>query len=388
MLYLAKTVRYILSRGAVAADAEAYAIRLCQQLMFTTVCGILVPESGMTDTKEAYCMKPRKILTVLTIALLTILLCGCGQTLEEKIEEVQAKNTVTTADVVELLELEGMEVKPQKPGYAINENWKNVVIYKVEGENLLIMTQFGGTPWERNKKLQELELNDRWAWFGLGYAEKSPAESIKHVVEQLKPDVGYYSSSRVFNYKNIIAVYVPYMPIDSVENMTEEERIAIYKQLEVIQEITNRVCRVFWQDLCGMTIEEHTTAGKYMDVTLKVHFYGSPYEHKERVMYEFFEKSDVLIELHEDVAKQYSEKEIKIECRGPLDGPIANGGSRGLTVGAIYSTRSYMLNASRENVGYGKEPYTGPIQYEVTVTIGDDITETLIVGREGAEAAE
>lgn len=104
-------------------------------------------------------------------------------------------------------------------------------------------------------------------------------------------------------------------------------------------------------------------------------------------MYEFFEKSDVMIELHEDIAEQYSEEAVKIECRGPLEGPIARGGSRGLTVGEIYNTRSYTLDASRENVGYGKEPYAGPIQYEVTLTIGDGITETLIVGREGTEAA-
>lgn len=332
-------------------------------------------------------MKPQKILTVIAIALLALLLTGCGPTLKEKIAEVQASSTITTADVVELLELEGMEVKPQKPGYAINENWKNVAIYKVEGENLLILTQFGGKPWERNQKLQELELNDRWAWFGFYAVEESSVESIRRVTEQLKPETGYYSASRIFNYKNVIAVYVPCKPIGNEINMSEENKLAFYEQLETIQETTNHVCRVFWQDLCGMTIEEHTTAGKYMDVTLKVHFYGSPYEHKERVMYEFFEKSDVMIELHEDIAEQYSEEAVKIECRGPLEGPIARGGSRGLTVGEIYNTRSYTLDASRENVGYGKEPYAGPIQYEVTLTIGDGITETLIVGSEGTEAA-
>lgn len=332
-------------------------------------------------------MKRRKILTILTIALLTLLLTGCGPTLEEKIAEVQAKNTITTADVVELLELEGLDVKAQKPGAAINENWKNVAIYKVEGENLLILTQVGGKPWERNNKLRELELNDRWAWFGDGaYAvEENFVEPIKRVTEELKPETGYYTASRIFNYKNVLAVYVSYMPIGDAKNMTKDEMLALYEKIEANQKISSRVQRLFWQGLCGMKIEEHTTSGNYADVTLHMRFYEQPYNHKERIMYEYFEQSDIFIELHDDIAEQYSEESIKIECRGPLAGPIARGGSRGLTVSEIHSTRSFTLDASRENIGYGKESYTGPIQYEVTVTIGDDITETLIVGREGEE---
>ena len=60
-------------------------------------------------------MKHHKILIMITIAFLTILLTGCGPTLEEKITEVQAKNMLTTTDVIDLLELEGVEVTPQKP---------------------------------------------------------------------------------------------------------------------------------------------------------------------------------------------------------------------------------------------------------------------------------
>ena len=332
-------------------------------------------------------MKRHKILTIITIAVLTLLLTGCGTTLEEKIAEVQAKNTITTADVVKLLELEGLEVKQQKPGAAINEKWKNVAIYKVEGENLLILTQFDGKPWERNNKLRELELNDRWAWFGDGaYAvEENSVESIKRVTEELKSETGYYSASRIYSYKNVIAVYVSYMPIGDAKNMTEDEMLALHEKIEENQKISSRVQRLFWQDLCGMKTEKHTTAGNYVDATLHMRFYGQPYSHKERIMYEYFEKSDIFIELHEDIAEQHSEESLKIECRGPLAGPIARGGSRGLTISEIYNSRSFTLDDSRENIGYGKEPYIGPIQYEVIITIGNDITETLIVGSEGTE---
>ncbi|MBE6113305.1 MAG: hypothetical protein E7195_09915 [Peptococcaceae bacterium] len=75
-------------------------------------------------------MKPGKVLTILTIALLALFLTGCGPTLEEKIAEVREKNNITTADVIDLLELEGVEVEKQKPGSDIHESWENVEIYK------------------------------------------------------------------------------------------------------------------------------------------------------------------------------------------------------------------------------------------------------------------
>ena len=87
------------------------------------------------------------------------------------------------------------------------------------------------------------------------------------------------------------------------------------------------------------------------------------------------------------MVKPYTGQEFSIRCKGPLEGPFADSGSRGIS-GTIDNALSFSLGASNENTGYGKEPYTGPIQYEVTVTIGDDITETLIVGTEATDSSE
>ena len=91
--------------------------------------------------------------------------------------------------------------------------------------------------------------------------------------------------------------------------------------------------------------------------------------------------------INEEMVKPYTGQEFSIRCKGPLEGPFASSGSRGIS-GTIDNELSFSLGATNAETGYGKEPYTGPIQYEVTVTIGDDITETLIVGTEGTDSSK
>lgn len=324
-------------------------------------------------------MKPGKVLTILTIALLALFLTGCGPTLEEKIAEVREKNNITTADVIDLLELEGVDAKPQRPGVTVNETWKNVAVYKLDGEHLLFIMQFDGAPWEREQKLSELGLRNPWNW---GWDKEGQNEEIKNAVKAFKPEPGNYYFGDYFGYKNILAIYVPYLPVE--EGMTSEE---IKEKLDVAAATTGKVKHVFLEDLMDMQTSEYTAIGQYFTAKITSYLSEVPYKYNDRLIYIYLADSKCLIELNEEMVKPYTGQEFSIRCKGTLEGPFASSGSRGIS-GTIDNELSFSLGASNAETGYGKEPYTGPIQYEVTVTIGDDITETLIVGTEGTDSSK
>lgn len=325
-------------------------------------------------------MKPRKVLTILTIALLALFLTGCGPTLEEKIAEVQAKNTITTSDIVDLLELEGVEVVKQKPGTDIHELWEGVEIYKLDGEGLLLLTTFDGYPWDADNHLYRLELGNRMDWM---MEEKHMPEPIKAAVEKLKPDNIDYWYGRIWTYKNMQAVYVPAIP-ERLEDMSSED---YQEHMDGYAEKIEPVNRVFKEYLLNIQTEEYKADGEYFDAEITSYLSEVPYEYNDRLMYTYLEDSKCLIQLNEERIKPYIGQEFSIRCKGPLEGPFASSGSRGIS-GTIDNELSFSLGASNAETGYGKEPYTGPIQYEVTVTIGDDITETLIVGTEGTDSSK
>ena len=325
-------------------------------------------------------MKPRKVLTILTIVLLALFLTGCGPTLEEKIAEVQAKNTITTSDIVDLLELEGVEVVKQKPGTDIHELWEGVEIYKLDGEGLLLLTTFDGYPWDADNHLYRLELGNRMDWM---IEDKHMPEPIKAAVEKLKPDNIDYWYGRIWTYKNMQAVYVPAIP-ERLEDMSSED---YQEHMDGYAEKIEPVNRVFKEYLLNIQTEEYKTSGEYFDTKITSYLSEVPYEYNDRLIYIYLADSKCLIELNEEMVKPYTGQEFSIRCKGPLEGPFASSGSRGIS-GTIDNELSFSLGASNAETGYGKEPYTGPIQYEVTVTIGDDITETLIVGTEGTDSSK
>ncbi len=325
-------------------------------------------------------MKQHKILTMGIIVVLTLLLTGCGPTLEEKITEVQAKNMLTTTDVIDLLELEGVEVEKQKPGSDIHESWEGVEIYKLDGEHLLFLVEYNGYPWDKDNYLYKLNLGDNWAWM----MDDTQNESVTNAKKMFKPDNMEYWYSQIWMCKNMIAVYVPALYVipegtQASAEVMEERQQQMTGTIEPLKKVLNEYIR-------GVQTTEYTASGEHFDVQHTLHYAETPYEYNDKMMYEFYENSDIMVSLHDDIAEQCSEKEIKIECRGPLDSPFGEK-TRGVG-GTINNVWSYSLGASGANIGYGKEPYTGPIQYAVTITIGDDITETLIVGTEGTDSSE
>ena len=273
-------------------------------------------------------MKPRKVLTILTIALLALFLTGCGPTLEEKITEVQAKNTITTSDIVDLLELEGVEVVKQKPGTDIHELWEGVEIYKLDGEGLLLLTTFDGYPWDADNHLYRLELGNRMDWM---MEEKHMPEPIKAAVEKLKPDNIDYWYGRIWTYKNMQAVYVPAIP-ERLEGMSSED---YQEHMDGYAEKIEPVNRVFKEYLLNIQTEEYKADGEYFDAEITSYLSEVPYEYNDRLMYTYLEDSKCLIQLNEERIKPYIGQELSIRCKGPLEGPFASSGSRGIS-GALF----------------------------------------------------
>lgn len=309
-------------------------------------------------------MKPQKILTVIAIALLALLLTGCGPTLKEKIAEVQVSSTITTADVVELLELEGLEVKKQKPTEAFLEKWPDAEVYKVGGENLLLMQPFEGSLNNRYSLVRELEWDIRATY---------SYESYQEILNAYKPEVGIYAPGNWFGGKNIIALYVNYFSEDALND----------KDFEYGSETRDAVKKVFRAGINNMQTEHYTKAGENFAVTAHMNFYQTPYSFEEPykgTQYDVYLESEIEIQFFDEVLEKYSGKELQYKITGPQIGSKQSGSSGTTTV------RQVVKKTEKDDYIIYK-PHTGPIQYEVTVTIGDDITETLIVGREGTEAA-
>ena len=307
-------------------------------------------------------MKRHKILTIITIALLMLLLTGCGPTLEERIAEVQAKNTITTADVVELLKLEGLDVKQQTPTAEFKNKWPDAEVYKVGGENLILIQTFEGSLNERNSFVREMEWDIRTTY--------SP-EVIQNILNAYKPDGGIYAPMNWYGGKNIVALYVNYYSAEALEE----------NDFEYGLDSRNSVKKVFRVDINDMRKNNYTTVGENFAVTAYMDSYQTPYSYDKPykgTQYDFYLESEIELQFFDDVLEQYQGSDLEYKITGPKIGSRQSG-----QTGHTNVREQLTVTMKDENIIH--VPHTGPIQYEVTVTIGDDITETLIVGSEGAE---
>ena len=310
-------------------------------------------------------MKHHKILIMITIAFLTILLTGCGPTLEEKITEVQAKNMLTTTDVIDLLELEGVEVTPQKPTTEFRNKWPKAELYKVGGENLLLIQTFEGSFNERNSLVREMEWDIRTTY--------SP-EAIQNILNAYKPDGGIYAPMSWYGGKNIVALYVNYYSAEALEKNGFEYGM---DSLDIVK-------NVFQVDINGMRKNNYTAVGKNFAVTAYMDSYQTPYSYEEPykgTQYDFYLESRIEIQFFDDVLEQYQGRDLEYKITGPEIGSRQ-------TARTGHTDVKERLNITMKDENVIHVPHTGPIQYEVTVTIGDDITETLIVGTDGTDSSE
>ncbi len=301
------------------------------------------------------------------LMMLTLLLSGCGPTLEEKIADVQASNAITTADVADLLELREYTVEKQTPSDAWMEQWPDIEIYKINGENILLMQATKDVHvYVRDELVKELK------WDGIVDREVP-------ILDQLKTDfpleTGHYGMSHAIEAKNIIACYVPYRAYDLsvLESGNEEEKAQAYDIQKESSALADMVGSVFSQDINGMQVINRDIKGENFDAQAIILYYQVPLEVDGNTTYDVFASILPSVTVHEDVWRQHYQQEMTVTVEN-TDGMID-------TMDSI--TQHFVLDEPNHTITdmMTSEEIVGPkpleqLNYQVTVTIGD-MTETL-----------
>ncbi|GEM_PF-1687487 len=322
-------------------------------------------------------MKQKQFMAVMLVCLLMLLLTGCGQsmTLEEKVAEVQGKNEITTQDVVQLMKLEGLSVEKQKVSAEFAELCPDTEVYKVNGDNLLLMKATEATLNDRREVFEEL------GWYNIAKYYDTTEETLsllKQLEKDYQPEDGTYQFGITGSVKNIVVYQVP------VVNETK----AVEEQIKEYTVITETIRKVLQEDIKGMQTYHPATVGKDIQVLATIHTYQMPYTTGKITQYDYYLSTDFELRLSDEVMEKYKGQEFRAEVKGPLEHlHYLSNGSTGCTgnLDEVNDNTISMELGNNSEVSY--EVYTGPIQYEVTFSVGD-ISETLIVGVDEAVTAE
>lgn len=305
-----------------------------------------------------------KTMMLLLSVSLVILLAGCGQTLDQKAAAVQEKNEITIQDVVDLMKLEGLDIQKQTSSTAFAAQWPDTIIYKVNGEHLLLLQSFEEELWKREKTLQEI------GWDGHGYwGMEDAADVVKQAAADCQPETGQYFISKKYSGKNVVAWYVVYGASEQPD--TEE--------LETISATSELVEHVFRSDINGMQIKEFEKNGEQFNTNATMDYYRTPFTVGDATSYDFYMDVDFTIQLSDELLEKYQGQEILLSTEGPVGegyfGSKRGSSSETTLVDAATSTLRCSLGKWQEIISMG---YELPIQFQVTVSVGD-FTETMLV---------
>lgn len=303
------------------------------------------------------------IIVLLAGILLVILLGGCGQNLEQKIAAVQEKNEITVQDVADLVQLEGLDIKKQTPSAEFAEKWPDTVIYKMAGENLLLMQSFAEDFWSRERTLNNIGWNGRGYW-GL----EDAAEVVKQAAADCQPESGQFLISKFYSGKNIVAWYAVY----SAENVPNEEDM---KTIAASSEIVERVFRA---DINGLKTEQLEKGGENYVTTAVLDYYRTPFTIGNATMYDFYMNVQFTVQLSDTFVEQYQGQEVTLEVEGLKGEGYYNShmkASHQTKLDATTSTLSCSLGKWQKLIGAG---YEEPYQFEVTVSAGD-FSESMLI---------
>ncbi len=259
-------------------------------------------------------MKKCKMFVMFTmLLLLTMLFMGCGQTQEEKIAEVQEANTITTADVVELLEYHDLTVEKQTPSDAWMEQWPDVEIYKINGEGLLLIQATEGLHlYQRDKLVQELD----WNFWGYRY-DSTESILLNQLLTDFAPETGFYAYCFPWEAKNVIACYVPYYnaeyPGDSVT--TEEDVDAWMAMMEEALAPAEQVGAVFQEEINGIEVKRSRAEGQHFTLNTQISYFQVPLEVDGNTSYDLYYEMQAYITAHEDTAELFKGQEAKVELK-------------------------------------------------------------------------
>ena len=188
-----------------------------------------------------------KKLWITTMAvLLLVVLSGCGgdMTLEDKIAEVQKKAEISTEDVLELMQLDGMDYEVIEPSEAFHKNWPDVTICKMGDTHYLLLSSFVMGE-------QRTAAKNECGWWYMAPLPETD-KNVPFILDQLEQDfaladidvvhVGYWDG------KNIARQLIPVIRQD----MTREERDVLNERH---REIDSAMNRIFNQYINGEMVE-------------------------------------------------------------------------------------------------------------------------------------
>ncbi len=313
----------------------------------------------------------KKFRMFMMFAMLMMLLAGCGQTQDEKITEVQAANAITTADVVDLLEYRDLTVEKQTPSDAWMKQWPDIEIYKINGENLLLMQATEGLHlYQRDKLVQDLKWRSGYLVFGV-----EETALLNQLMKDYPLETGFYAQNVNWEAKNVIACYVPYYDSAHPEELdweNEDVRLTWQAVAEDVGALRDEVKAVFYEDINDLDTVENTVEGEKFDLAVNASYYLMPFEVDGNTTYDVYYDLDTCVTLHEEEAALFEGQEVLGEVR--CIAPPATAATKGMSVGGSFE--ELLADDNQMTFGIDDRFIAGPqpqeqLEFQVIITVGD-----------------
>ncbi|MBQ2777457.1 MAG: hypothetical protein IJF50_08130 [Peptococcaceae bacterium] len=311
-------------------------------------------------------MKKRFVMMIMMISML--LLSGCGElTLEEKMEQVQKANTITVQDVIDLMELEGLQVETVSIKPEFHKYWPGAVIVSVNDSYYVALKSFDENLWEREKAKYDI------GWVGGFGGFANDINAVQYIGHNY---MGYeaeqWVSSSEYYAKNLVSLAMPVFPAN-VSELSVEEYSAVIEELSGVASV---IQRVFYKDINGMIQDEVVAKSENFTITGTLSYYatGVVDEKAERewTYYDARTWFDGEIACSDAIWEQYEGEAYRIDVEYP-DQWKNSTGSLGQGGILMIENQMSMPNFHTNDILWSA-PEEKPI-YTMTITIGD-ITET------------
>ena len=314
----------------------------------------------------------KKIWTlVITVLVALFLLSGCGEiTLEEKMERVQKANTIKVQDIIDLMELEGLEVNKVATDDTFQENWPNAVLVQVNETHYVALKSFEENLWDRRTATNKI------GWEGDFGSSLDENNAVRYIGQKYKtsPTEGYVPSSE-YTAKNIVALVLPICP-DNLAELSMEEQYAV---MEHINDVSTVIENVFYFDVNGLLSWRVAAESDNFKIDGTLHYYatGVVDEKSERewIYYDAHTWLDCDVVCSDAIWEQYEGSAYEVRVKDPDE--WSTGGFAASRSVLEYENKKLNTPNCQTHEVLWSAPEKAPV-YEMTITIGD-ITETFLL---------
>ena len=315
----------------------------------------------------------KKTWTILIAVLTTMfLLGGCGEmTLEEKVAKVQKANTITTQDVIDLMKLEGLEVKEVDTDATFHEKWPNAVLVQVNDTHYVALKSFEENLWEREKIRRDMGWESR---FFVKPDDKNAA--VNYIgYTYVSENSDHWVASYELAAKNIVALIVPVYPLDISKKSHTEQLVEIKR----ITAINDTLKNIFYNHINAMIQEEILLETENFTISGTLSYYATGIVDKlaerEWIYYDARTWLNCDIVCSDAFMEQYEGMEYKVEVGRPDNWRNSHGNMSSSGILEAEDRSIDLPSCNTEDVLWS-EPEGKPI-YILTITIGDDFIETI-----------